>query len=89
MKFEISPIEAKRINDWLRETVYPDVIEKQKASQMITSAVAQSCWEQGYPYSGVSGGGLSYEFTPTGLGTVTIARYVGGYELDITDYSNW
>ena len=89
MKFEIDQKQQNKINDWLRETVYPEIIEKQKTSQMITSAVAQSCWDEGFPYGGAIGGGLTYEFSPTSLGLVTKVRYHGGYELDLTDYEDW
>lgn len=42
---------------------------------------------------GAIGGALTYEFTPTSLGTVTKVYYLKGHpnetSIDITDYEDW
>ena len=35
------------------------------------------------------GGALTYEFTPTSLGTVVKIKCHCGKELDVSDYENW
>jgi len=88
MKFEITAEDQVRVSKWLTETVYPDVIAKQRATMDSPSSFVHDCWDAGYPYEGASGGGLTYEFTPTSLGLVTTARY-GEAKLDLTDYDLW
>jgi hypothetical protein len=45
------------------------------------------------PYLGAIGGGLTYAFTPTGLGVVVRATFCQGTPLeatiDLTDYGSW
>jgi len=41
------------------------------------------------PVTGVSGGALTYEITPTTLGIVVHARCECGKKEDITDYRMW
>ncbi len=46
------------------------------------------------PYSNLSKtgpvrGGLTFTFTPTTLGTVTVVRCLCGKETDLTDYDSW
>ena len=38
---------------------------------------------------GAIGGVLTYSFTPTGLGTVTIVKCACNKELDLTEYDLW
>lgn len=95
MKFTLTKEQDEKVKSWLHETVYPHVIAEQKAyyesnPQDRPSPVAQDCWDAGYPYTGASGGGLTYEFTPTSLGTVEEVSYSGYPEkLNVTDYDNW
>lgn len=45
---------------------------------------------QGVPYGGAIGGSLTYSFTPTGLGVITVVTCNHTHkELDITNYDNW
>lgn len=47
-------------------------------------------WEKGIPYAGAIGGGLSYIFTPTSIGTsVRVKSAFTNNELDVTDYGEW
>lgn len=43
------------------------------------------------PYNpvGAIGGRLTYSFTPTGLGVITIIKCACGAEIDLTDYESW
>ena len=86
--FEISQEQEDKIQDWLVETVYPEVIERQKKEFQNPTEFIKMCWEEGYPYTGAIGGGLTYKFSPTGLGIVTEVTYLG-YELNLTDYDTW
>lgn len=85
--------DMKKIDEWLKTTVYPDVIAKQKlVPEYAALAIARDSWEQGYPYGGAIGGGLSYHFTPTSIGLITKITYGSGehqHELDLTDYDSW
>jgi hypothetical protein len=50
----------------------------------------QLCWEDGYPYGGATGGGLTYSFTHTPIGTVVkVKNNFTNQEIDLTDYQNW
>ena len=40
------------------------------------------------PYFGAIGGGMTYSFTPTGLGMIITVKW-GNEELDLTDVDNW
>lgn len=95
MKFEITSAELNKVNHWLYSTVYPAEIAFQKKKikkRDPARAYAEEMWEEGYPYTGASGGGLSYVFTPTSIGVQLLAKYKAlGPEavLDLTDYGSW
>jgi hypothetical protein len=40
-------------------------------------------------YVGAVGGRLTYSFTPTGMGMITIVKCACGKKLDLTDCSSW
>lgn len=41
-------------------------------------------------YYGAIGGGLSFKFSDTGLGTIVIAQEaISGKEINLTDFSDW
>jgi hypothetical protein len=43
-----------------------------------------------YAYYGSTGGGYTYCFTPTGLGTVVaVKNSVTNSQIDLTDYDSW
>ena len=39
--------------------------------------------------SGAIGGRLTYSFTPTSLGIITVVKCACGKEINLTDYDNW
>ena len=88
MKFSTTTEQDTKIDKWLHEEVYPNVIASQREHYKDPSPFITMCWDDGYPYEGASGGGLTYSFTPTSLGTVEKVRY-GDFELDVSNYGDW
>lgn len=87
MKFEITPEQQARINEWLKNEVFPPIVERQRGTYSEQFHVTDSngiTW----PYEGAIGGGLTYSFTPTGLGIIFVVKY-GEERLDLTDADNW
>ena len=41
-----------------------------------------------YPYEGAIGGGLTFSFTPTGLGDIIKVKYFE-HQIDLTNYDVW
>ena len=88
MHFELSKEQNEKVDKWLREEVYPEVVEQQMANTLHPTPFHYDCWESGLPYEGAIGGALTYYFTTTSLGTVVKVKYAT-YELDLTDYDSW
>lgn len=79
MEFRITPEEQKVISEWL-ESIKPMIMAKSVKDPMGDIE----------PYYGAIGGGLTYSFTPTGLGVVVkVKEYYTGEELNLTDYDSW
>ena len=95
MQFNITKDQKEKIDEWLKYTVYPDVIAAQKKLIPETDGsywFYESCWKDGYPYEGAIGGGITYRFSPNSIGVNVIIEYDTMYEtytLDITDYASW
>jgi len=85
LTFTITDDQLKKAYDWH--------IKLQK--QMISEGKAKSEADAsiGSPdlvYYGAIGGGLTYYFSPTGLGDILrVKEAISGEELDLTDYSEW
>lgn len=89
MQFTVSEHDRAKIAEWLTTVVYPPIIEEQLKDSRISAMLPRD--ENGRvkrPYLGAIGGGLSYEFTPTGIGTIFKVRFLD-QELDLTDYESW
>jgi hypothetical protein len=89
----ISEEDRAKIETWLHGTVYPAVIKEQKARiaehpEQYHEATYGWSWDNGFPYEGAIGGGLTYRFSPTSIGVAFKVVY-GEYELDLTPYSEW
>lgn len=89
----ISEEDQDKIDTWLHTTVYPAVIKEQKGRCALNpdsyhASTYGWSWENGYPYEGASGGGLTYSFTPTSLGVVFQVQY-GEHKLDLTDWESF
>lgn len=81
--FNLTYVEAAKICEFV-ESLRPEILAIQKASGQ-SSAI--TCDE---PYYGAAGGGLTYMFTPTGLGTILVVREtITGKELNVTDACEW
>jgi hypothetical protein len=86
--FELAPGDNEKISAWLQEVVYPPIIASQKLKNAPDSQPVGDEAGNEYPYEGAIGGGLTYSFTPTGLGIVIkVESY--GQVLDLTDYGSW
>lgn len=86
--FELSIEDQNKVEKWLSTTVYPAVIAEQKAGVKNPSIWYTSSWEEGYPYEGAIGGGLTYSFTPNSIAMVIKVKYKD-FELDLSDYESW
>jgi len=54
------------------------------------SAIIQSFWEQGFPYTGAHGGASTFSFTPTSLGiAVRATDAITDEIIDLSDYEDW
>jgi hypothetical protein len=88
MKFQITPEDQAKIDKWLAEVVYPPIVAEQKKDPEMAGLLFKSSNGVEYPYEGAIGGGLTYHFTPTSLGTILRVTYQD-QELDLTDWENW
>ncbi len=78
--FGINVTQVKLINEWYIK-LKAKIREQQKAVDPLHGDD---------PYYGAIGGGLTYQFTPTGLGTVLkVTEALTGETLDVTDYDSW
>ena len=79
--FGLTPEQNKKLKTWLEE-IKPEILEKQK--RFSNTAPRDT------PYYGACGGGLTYSFTPGGLGvTVIVIEYHTQKTIDLTDYESW
>jgi len=92
MKFELEPDELVKLGEFTKQQ-YAKLVEAQKETDAEQWHVTT---KKGftYPYMGSIGGGFTYEFTPTSIGTVVKATFCKGhpeYEstIDLTDYKSW
>lgn len=88
--FTLSPEDKAKVDHWLKTVVYPPIIERQKAEASPEDREShQWLWDEGYPYEGAVGGGLTYEFTPTSIGLivdVTYKTFKEEFKLELTDW---
>jgi hypothetical protein len=90
--FTISDKELDKLNQWLKNDVYPWVIEHQRKTTKNPDKITKSFWDQGMPYEGAIGGGLHIIFIPTSIGNIVKARYKTydhDFETDLTDYDTF
>ena len=89
LTFTLSDEEEEKVDAWLKE-VNLRAVAKQKEEIENPGEHFLFCWENGVPYTGTIGGGVTYSFTATGLGyIVTVQEAITGEKLDITDYDMW
>jgi len=89
--FEVTEAQKQKINTWLETVVYPRRVDQQRSDPTyLRIPFITESWDRGYPYEGVSGGALTYEFTPTSIGVILKVSYSKFPDsLDVTDYENW
>lgn len=69
--------------------------QEKKIAEWEKSLAPQICRIQGLsleegPYYGAIGGGLTYLFTPTGIGlALTVKETITGEEINVTNYEDW
>ena len=88
MKFEITPEELQKVDDWLHATVYPPILEEQREDPDISMYIFEDSKGRSIPYFGAIGGEVTFSFSPTGLGTVVQVK-CRDKVLDLTDYESW
>jgi hypothetical protein len=80
-QFGLNVAEACVINEWI-ESLRPEILAKQGNTYSEISPDE--------PYYGATGGGFSYTFLPTSLGTIiTVKEAITGKELNVTDALGW
>ena len=81
MSFGINIAEAAVVNEWV-ESLRPEIMAIQGKTFDTISP--------NEPYYGATGGGLTYSFIPTGLGTILVAKEsITGKELNVSDALDW
>lgn len=79
--FGLNVAERKCISDWANSLV-PEILAKQNGSGLDVDGDT--------PYYGAVGGGLTYSFVPTSLGTIIMVKELTtGKELNVTDALGW
>lgn len=79
--FRINVAEQAVINEWV-ESLRPEIMALQGKDADPLG--------MNEPYYGAVGGGLTYSFIPTGLGTIIIVKEsITGKELNVSDALDW
>ena len=88
MSFQLTPEQSLKLGIWLKD----QHVELAKRQWQIPE-IRKHMVDESVPYLGAIGGGLTYEFTPTSLGTVTNVYFCRGTvfesKIDLTDYDEW
>ena len=81
--FGINTAEQVVINEWL-ESLKPEIMATQKKTK------SSDPLGQDEPYYGAIGGGVTYSFAPTGLGSIlTVTETTTGKTLNVTAALDW
>jgi hypothetical protein len=87
-RFIINKAEAETINKWYASLV-PEIVAIQK-KQREASGISDTIVPDDEPYYGAIGGGLSYAFTPTGLGNIlVVTESTTKKTLNVNDALDW
>jgi hypothetical protein len=85
--FGLNIAEAGAVDEWY-QSLMPEILAIQKRGMKDSSF--RDIVESDVPYYGATGGGLSYTFTPTSLGTIiTVKEAITGKELNVSDAVGW
>jgi hypothetical protein len=88
MKFELSAEDLQKVDDWLHAEVYPSILVEQREDPDRAQFIFEDRKGRSIPYFGAIGGEVTFCFSPTGIGTIMIAK-CAGKEFDLTDYESW
>lgn len=84
--FSLTQTQQEKLNTWLA-VQYKEKIEEQRRT--MSARDFKMLTQNGkYPYTGAVGGGLTYCFTPTSLGVITVVKWFEN-EIDLTEYEMW
>lgn len=85
--FGMNIAEATVVAEWV-QSLRPEILAIQNAGSKRTGI--DDTITGGEPYYGATGGGLSYTFIPTSLGTIiTVKETITGKELNVSDALGW
>src|SRR3989442_1296622 len=89
--FSLTASEQAKLDAWLWSDVYPKIVAAQKQDPSVSGYVVADDSGRVHPYLGAIGGGLTYQFTPTSLGTVIKVIFAHDHPtweaaLDLTTY---
>lgn len=89
MKFELDAEQIEKVNQWLSERCHELALEQLKNPEL-AKFVFESDTGQLYPYLGAIGGGVTYQFSPSSIGTFVSVIWLKGHSkeqtLDLIDY---
>ena len=78
--FTLTDEEEQQVKESLEE-IKPEILKKQNRNDP---------FDLNKPYYGAIGGGVTYSFTPTGLGMIIeVTEGITGLTLDLTDVDSW
>lgn len=86
VQFELSEAQLAKLNEWMAR-VHQRAIEIQLESlARMTPEEREQRQPDRVPYYGASGGGLTFTFTPTGLGVVCkVKEYITEEVIDLSE----
>ena len=86
IEFHLTPKQVRCLNRWLRE-VNQAVAEQQLRDMADGTRLIPYRY---VPYYGAIGGGLTFCFTPTGIGLgCSVTEAITGRTLNLSDYEDW
>ena len=91
MIFTLEESQKSKLSAWLKEKETALAWEQLKNYETADKVI--QCGKQLIPFLGASGGSVTYEFTPTSIGTITKVVWCAGMPfedtIDLTDYDFW
>jgi hypothetical protein len=92
MTWKLSEKQRAKFDVWIEEQKKL-AIAQQKLHVLEDSPSYQTyveCWEEGWPYTGATGGDLTFMMIPTSLGCIYKIRHNFTHnEIDLTEYDEW
>lgn len=86
--FEITASQRKAVSEW-HESIKSEIIEAQRKT-MAPDDFSRNTSDGKYPYYGSISGGLTYSFTPTGLGVMlVVTEHSTRKSINLTEYEKW